>query len=233
MKLPIHREGWPIIAVFLLATAGLWVLWPPLVVPGGLLSLWCIWFFRDPEREAPDDETAILAPADGRLLPIVDAPPPAELEMGPTPLTRLSIFMNIFNVHVNRLPATGKIIAMHYRPGRFFNASFDKASEHNERLSALMELGGGERLAFVQIAGLVARRIRSTLNPGDTARRGARFGIIRFGSRVDVYLPPGAQVAAVAGQRMTAGETVIARLDGRNAPLDDALGAGSEEGKAE
>lgn len=228
MQLPIHREGWPIIAGFLLVTAGLWVLWSPLGAAGGALSLWCIWFFRDPEREPPKEPGAIVAPADGRLLPVTQAPPPAELGMGPAPLTRLSIFMNIFDVHVNRAPAEGKVVATHYRPGRFFNASFDKASVHNERLSALLELEGGERLAVVQIAGLIARRIRSTLDAGATVLRGERFGIIRFGSRVDVFLPPGAQVAARPGQRMRAGETVIARLAGRNAP--EGLGLGAADG---
>ncbi len=228
MQLFIHREGWPLIAAFVAATAALWLLWPPLGMAGVVPSLWCVWFFRDPERRTPEEAGAIVAPADGRVLPVVEAPPPAELGMGAGPLTRISIFMNIFDVHVNRIPADGRILATHYRPGRFFNASFDKASEHNERLSALMELAGGERLAFVQIAGLVARRIRSTLEPGDAVRRGARFGIIRFGSRVDVFLPPGARVSVTAGQRSVAGETVIARLDGKNSPAG--LGPGGEDG---
>ena len=218
MQLPVHREGLPIIAGFLLATAVLWFIWLPLGLLGGISSAWCLWFFRDPDRVPPDTPGAILSPADGRLLPVIAAPPPAELAMGSTPRTRLSIFMNIFDVHVNRIPADGTIVDTHYRPGRFFNASFDKASEHNERLSARMRLEGGEELAFVQIAGLVARRIRSALKPGDTVQRGARFGLIRFGSRVDVYLPAGAEVCVSAGQHMTAGETVIARLGGRNTP---------------
>lgn len=218
MQLPIHREGWPIIAGFVLATVLMWIFWPPLGIAGSVLSLWCIWFFRDPDRVPQDGTGAVLAPADGRVLPLVEALPPEELEMDPEPLTRISIFMNVFNVHVNRVPADGRIVRTHYRPGRFFNASFDKASAHNERLSALMMLEGGERLAFVQIAGLVARRIRSTLKDGQIVRRGARFGIIRFGSRVDVYLPPEAKACVTEGQHVIAGETVIAELPGRNMP---------------
>jgi phosphatidylserine decarboxylase len=218
MQLPVHREGLPIIAGFLLATVLLWFLWAPLGLLGGVLSAWCIWFFRDPDRVPPDTPGAILSPADGRLLPVTVAAPPAELAMGSAPRTRISIFMNIFNVHVNRIPADGTIVDTQYRPGRFFNASFDKASEHNERLCARMRLEGGEELVFVQIAGLVARRIRSTLGKGDRVHRGERFGIIRFGSRLDVYLPDDAEVSVSEGQHMIAGETVIARLGRRNAP---------------
>lgn len=220
MQLPIHKEGWPIIAGFVVATILMAIVWLPLGVLGAALSLWCVWFFRDPDRCPPEGAGTILAPADGRVLPLVQALPPEELEMDPEPLTRISIFMNVFNVHVNRVPANGRIVRTHYRPGRFFNASFDKASAYNERLSALMTLEGGERLAFVQIAGLVARRIRSTLQGGQIVRRGARFGIIRFGSRVDVYLPPEAEARVTEGQHVTAGETVIAQLPGRNAPAD-------------
>jgi phosphatidylserine decarboxylase len=231
MKLPIHREGLPIIAVFVLATVLLWVLWPPLGIAGIVLSLWCVWFFRDPDRFAQPESGAILSPADGRVLPLVEALPPEELEMGSGPLTRISIFMNVFNVHDNRIPADGRIDRTHYRPGRFFNASFDKASEHNERLSAVMTLDGGERLVFVQIAGLVARRIRSTLKDGQVVERGARFGLIRFGSRVDVYLPPGAEACVAAGQHVVAGETVIARLAGHN--RSEAAGLPGDEGGLE
>ncbi|MDH3242645.1 MAG: phosphatidylserine decarboxylase [Alphaproteobacteria bacterium] len=229
MRLPIHREGWPIIGGFVLATVLMWLVWLPLGIAGALLSLWCVWFFRDPNRFPPDGAGTILAPADGRVLPLVEALPPEELEMEAVPLARISIFMNVFNVHVNRVPADGRIVRTHYRPGRFFNASFDKASAHNERLSALMTLEGGERLAFVQIAGLVARRIRSTLKDGQVVRRGERFGIIRFGSRVDIYLPPEAQACVSAGQAVTAGETVVAQLPGRNAP-DGADAAGEDGG---
>jgi phosphatidylserine decarboxylase len=217
---PIHREGLPIVAIFIVAAVILWLIWTPLGLVGMVLTLWCIWFFRDPERVTPDLPGAIISPADGQLLPIVEAPPPEELGMGSVPRQRISIFMNIFNVHVNRIPADGVILETHYRPGRFFNASFDKASIHNERLSVRMKMESGEELAFVQIAGLVARRIRSDLSPGDQVRAGERFGLIRFGSRVDVYLPDGLGPSVMTGQTMTAGETVIAVGDGQSVSVE-------------
>lgn len=216
MRPVIHREGLPIIAAFLVTTAVLWWLWVPLGVAGVLLSLWCIWFFRDPERQPPTQPGVILAPADGRLLAIVKASPPAELDMGDAPRTRISTFMNVFDVHVNRIPADGRITALHYRPGRFFNASFDKASVHNERMSVRMTTASGHDLAFVQIAGLVARRIRTELAVGQAVAAGARFGIIRFGSRVDVYLPDGIEPLVREGEVAVAGETILA-VPGRNA----------------
>lgn len=216
MRPVIHREGLPIIAAFLVTTAVLWWLWVPLGVAGVLLSLWCIWFFRDPERQPPTQPGVILAPADGRLLAIVKASPPAELDMGDAPRTRISTFMNVFDVHVNRIPADGRITALHYRPGRFFNASFDKASVHNERMSVRMTTASGHDLAFVQIAGLVARRIRTELAVGQTVAACARFGIIRFGSRVDVYLPDGIEPLVREGEVAVAGETILA-VPGRNA----------------
>ena len=216
MKSPIHREGIPIIAGFIVVTAVLWLIWAPLGWAGAVLSLWCIWFFRDPERAPSQIAGAILSPADGKLLPIVQAPPPAELGMASTPRPRVSIFMNVFDVHVNRIPADGVILETHYRPGRFFNASFDKASEHNERLSVRMKLETGEELAFVQIAGLIARRIRSELKAGDHVAAGDRFGLIRFGSRLDVYLPMGTEARVAEGAAMVAGETVIAVIDDQN-----------------
>ncbi len=212
----IHREGLPIVVLFVLGAAFLWWLWLPLGIVGVILALWCIWFFRDPERRTPRAAGAIIAPADGRVLPIVKAPPPEELGMGAAPRTRVSIFMNVFNVHVNRIPADGRITAVHYRPGKFFNASFDKASVHNERMSARMTTDGGLDLAFVQIAGLVARRIRSKLAVGDRVEAGARYGLIRFGSRVDVYLPDGVEPRVAEGEITRAGETVLA-MAGDNA----------------
>ena len=229
MRSPIHPEGLPIIAGFIVATGILWVLWSPLGIAGSVLTLWCIWFFRDPERTAPGVAGALLAPADGRLLPLAEAPPPPELDMGEAPRLRVSIFMNIFNVHVNRVPADGQIMATDYRPGRFFNASFDKASAHNERLSARMRLAGGGEIAFVQIAGLVARRIRSELKPGDHVRAGDRFGLIRFGSRVDVYLPIGTEILVSEGQTMRAGETIIAVLTDENPQAPENAGSSEEE----
>jgi len=212
----IHREGLPIIAAFVAVTVVLWWLWAPLGIAGTLLTIWCVWFFRDPERHPPSRPGAILAPADGRVLPIVKAPPPAELGMGDAPRTRISTFMNVFNVHVNRIPADGRITAVHYRPGRFFNASFDKASIHNERMSVRMTAANGHDIAFVQIAGLVARRIRTQLSVGQAVTAGARFGLIRFGSRVDVYFPDDLDPLVEEGEVVVAGETILAE-PGRNA----------------
>ena len=212
----IHREGYPFIAIFaavnllafLLAAWLGWVLLP--------ITIWCIAFFRDPDRKTPDTPGLIICPADGKLLPIVDAVPPPELGMGETARPRLSIFMNVFNVHVNRNPVSGNVVALAYRAGKFFNASFDKASIHNERMSIRLrpegETGDGKDLAVVQIAGLVARRIVCDLAQGEGVRRGARFGIIRFGSRVDVYLPPNTEILVQPGLITRAGETILARF---------------------
>jgi len=216
MKLPpIHREGWLLIAAFAAVTAILFMFAGPPGWLGVVLTAWCVYFFRDPARVTPSREGLIVAPADGVVLPVVDAAPPAELDMGEAPRTRISVFMNVFDVHVNRAPCDGMVIATAYRPGRFINASFDKASEHNERMAARIrpaaagEHGDGD-VAVVQIAGLVARRIKSGLTEGQSVRAGERFGIIRFGSRVDVYLPSGFTPLVIAGQRSIAGETVLA-----------------------
>lgn len=177
-----------------------------------MASLWCAYFFRDPERLAPDIPGVLLAPADGVVLPLVKVTPPVELEMGEGPLYRISIFMNVFNVHVNRVPASGRIVKLTYVPGKFINASFDKASEFNERQLVSMECEGGGKVGFVQIAGLVARRIVCHLKEGQEVTAGERFGLIRFGSRVDVYLTGAFEPAVEKGQKTTAGETVLARL---------------------
>ena len=216
MNLPIHREGWLFIALFAAINilAFLFSVWLGMILLP--LTIWCVAFFRDPERITPDEPGLIICPADGRLLPLVDAVPPLELGLGQRARPRLSIFMNVFNVHVNRNPISGTVIAKAYRPGKFFNASFDKASVHNERMSLRVRPEGddGTRdLAVVQIAGLVARRIVCDLVQGQGVRRGARFGIIRFGSRVDVYLPPATTVLAQEGQFVRAGETILARFD--------------------
>jgi phosphatidylserine decarboxylase len=209
----IHRDGWPFIALAVALNALLFTLagwFGLLLLP---VTLWCIAFFRDPERRTPEGADLVVSPADGVLLPIVNMAPPAELGMGSELRTRLSIFMNVFNVHVNRVPADGTVRALAYRPGRFFNASFDKASEHNERMSVRLGLVNGQEIAVVQIAGLVARRIRCDLREGENVHRAARFGIIRFGSRLDVYLPADAVVKVRAGQTMKAGETILATLE--------------------
>ena len=213
MRIPIHPQGWPFIVPAVLVNAILvaafgW--WGLIALP---VTLWVISFFRDPERQTPSGPGLIISPADGILLPVVEAPPPPELDMGPEPRTRLSIFMTFFHVHVNRAPESGTVQALAYRPGKFFNASFDKASEHNERMAIRLKLADGRDLVVVQIAGLVARRIFCALSRGQSVCRGERFGLIRFGSRVDVYLPPGAKVRAEPGKGVKAGETVLAELN--------------------
>ncbi len=210
---PIHRDGWPFIAVFaaIALLLGMAVV-EPLGWLGALATAWCVFFFRDPERVTPARGDLVVSPADGLVQMIQPAVPPAELGMAPGPRTRVSIFLNVFDVHVNRVPADGVAIRLAYRPGKFFNAALEKASELNERQSVRLTTPGGRELAFVQIAGLVARRIRCDLREGQAVRAGERFGLIRFGSRVDVYLPQGAAPLVAIGQRMVAGETVIADL---------------------
>lgn len=209
---PINRAGWPFVALFAVVAAGLWWLWMPLGLAGVVLTLWCVYFFRDPPRVTPVRAGLVISPADGRVLPVVKAAPPPELELGDAPLTRISIFMNVFDVHVNRAPADGTIRKVAYHPGKFFNAALDKASEDNERMSIAMEAADGRTLAFVQIAGLVARRIKCWAEDGQSVVAGERYGLIRFGSRVDVYLPDGVEPLAIAGQRALAGETVLADM---------------------
>ncbi len=212
---PIHRAGWRFIASLVVVTAFLFMMVGALGWIGVVVTAWCVYFFRDPDRVTPLGEGLIVSPADGVVLPIVSAAPPAELDMGAEPRTRISIFMNIFNVHVNRAPCDGTVTAKAYRPGRFVNASLDKASEDNERMAVRIHAPGSDGMepvdvALVQIAGLVARRIRCHLTEGQDVRAGERIGIIRFGSRVDVYLPPGCNPLVVAGQQSVAGETVLA-----------------------
>ena len=223
MRVPIHREGWIFIALFAGVNALFYWLSPFAGLAFAPLTIWCIAFFRDPERAAPPGELLIVSPADGKLLPIIEAVPPPELGLGTAPRRRLSIFMNVFNVHVNRMPVSGTVVALAYRPGRFINASFDKASEHNERMSARVRPVGGTDpdadMVVVQIAGLVARRIVCDIKQGDMVQRGARYGMIRFGSRLDVYLPPDAKIVIKDGSVTRAGETVLAELQGQAALL--------------
>jgi phosphatidylserine decarboxylase len=213
LRLYIHREGWRYIAIAVVLNLAFLLVSNWLALAFLPITIWCIAFFRDPDRTPPSDAGIIVSPADGRLLPIVTATPPAELGMGGTPLTRLSIFMNVFDVHVNRIPCDGTVETMSYRPGKFINASFDKASEDNERMSIRLKTAFGT-VALVQIAGLVARRIKCDLADGQEVHRAARFGIIRFGSRVDLYLPAGIEISARSGDRVTAGETPLARFRG-------------------
>jgi phosphatidylserine decarboxylase len=209
---PIHRAGWPFIAVFAVATLILGLIWAPLFFVGGLLTVWCVFFFRDPDRVTPTRPGLVVSPADGVVQMVTDAVPPPELEMGPEPLTRISVFMNVFNCHVNRSPVDGTVVKLAYRPGKFVNASLDKASEDNERQSMRIRIPDGREFACVQIAGLVARRILCDLTLEQAVRAGERIGMIRFGSRVDIYLPEGVAPMAIPGQTAVAGETVLADL---------------------
>ena len=209
---PMHPEGYRFLAVFALVTLVLFVVWEPLGWLGVGLTVWCYYFFRDPRRAVPKGEGLIVSPADGVVSLIEPAVPPAELGMEPVALTRVSVFMSVFNCHVNRAPVAGRVLSVTYRSGKFFNASLDKASEHNERNGLCLELADGRRLAVVQIAGLVARRILCWTKEGQSLRTGERFGLIRFGSRLDVYLPTRVAPLVAVGQTMVAGETVIADL---------------------
>jgi phosphatidylserine decarboxylase len=210
---PIHREGFPFVGGLALVSLISFFLWSPLGWVGTVATLWCAYFFRDPKRVTPVREGIVVAPADGRVSQIANAVPPAELGLGPRTMPRVSIFMSVFNCHVNRSPVTGRIEKIAYRRGAFLSADLDKASEDNERNSFLIA-SGGRRLAVVQIAGLVARRIVCFAREGATVGAGERIGLIRFGSRVDVYLPEGTRPLVAEGQTAIAGETVIADLRG-------------------
>jgi len=200
----IAREGYPFIGIgAVLTLACLLAGWGTLGVLLLAVTAWVVWFFRNPPRLVPPGEGLVLCPADGRVVDVR-----GEGEDGP----RVCVFMNVFNVHVNRLPVAGRVEAVEYTPGTFVNASLDKASEHNERNRVTMVTPRGQTVAFVQIAGLVARRIACWVTPGAVGQAGDIFGLIRFGSRVDVHVPPGTEIWVVAGQRVTAGETILGRL---------------------
>lgn len=209
---PINSAGWPFIAMFAGLTVMLGLIAKPLGWIGVILTLFCVYFFRDPDRVTPIRQGLIISPADGVVQFIDREAPPPELEMGAAPRPRVCIFMNVFNVHVNRVPCDGEILKLAYVPGKFFNASLDKASKFNERQGVRMKTSEGHEIAFVQIAGLIARRIVCRLKEGQKVRAGERFGLIRFGSRLDVYLPDDTKPLALAGQQTVAGETVIADI---------------------
>jgi phosphatidylserine decarboxylase len=215
---PIHKDGWLFIAIFAGISLLLGLIYSPLGWMGAVLTLWCIFFFRDPDRVVPIREGLIVSPADGVVSSILQVKAPAELNLGEEEWKRVSIFLNVFNVHVNRVPIEGKIIKGVYHHGKFFNATLDKASEDNERNSLVVETQGKRKIAFVQIAGLIARRIRCDVREGDTVKTGQRYGIIRFGSRMDIYLPLDVAPLVILGQKMIGGETVIADLKGTEAP---------------
>ncbi|WP_282181159.1 phosphatidylserine decarboxylase [Aliiroseovarius marinus] len=210
---PMHPEGIKFVAIFAVITVVLFLFSNLLGWIGVGLTIWCYYFFRDPERVPPTREGLIVSPADGVVSLIEKAVPPQELGMPDEPLTRVSVFMSVFNCHVNRTPIEGEITAIAYRPGKFFNASLDKASADNERNSLRIRMTNGQDLAVVQIAGLVARRIVCFVKPGDMMQTAERFGLIRFGSRLDVYLPDGVVPLVSIGQTMIAGETVLAELN--------------------
>ncbi|MDE1897260.1 MAG: phosphatidylserine decarboxylase [Rhodospirillales bacterium] len=209
---PPHKAGYPfIIGGIVVAVIGL-VLWYPLTWLGLLFTLFCLYFFRDPERVLPPRADVFVAPADGLVVSIEQAIPPAELGLAPEPRTRVAIFLSVLDVHVNRAPISGTVQKIAYHPGLFLSAGEDKASDDNERNSMLLRTLGGQDVVVVQIAGLIARRILCEVAEGQMLLAGQRFGIIRFGSRTDLYLPPGCVPLVAVGQRMIGGETVIAEL---------------------
>jgi phosphatidylserine decarboxylase len=215
---PMHKEGLKFVGIFAAITLVLFWISNVLGWVGVVLTIWCYYFFRDPVRSVPTRDGLIVSPADGIVSLIEMAVPPEELGVGSKPLLRVSVFMNVFNCHINRAPIGGVSKALAYRPGTFLNASLDKASSDNERSSICIELTDGRQIIAVQIAGLVARRILGFVENGQTLRTGERFGLIRFGSRVDVYLPDGVNPLVALGQTMVAGETVLADLTSKDVP---------------
>jgi len=209
---PLHPEGPGFVGIFALAALVLWWIWTPLGLAGLGATVWCFYFFRDPDRITPTRDGLIISPADGIVQMIAPATPPPELEMGAAPLMRVSVFMSVFDCHVNRAPVAGTIVREEYTPGKFLNATLDKASEDNERQSIRLKTNDGKEFAVVQIAGLVARRIRCDVRKDQNVVAGQRIGLIRFGSRVDVYLPAGVNPLVALGQKAVAGETVLADM---------------------
>jgi phosphatidylserine decarboxylase len=212
---PIHRAGWPFIFLFAIVTVLLSLFSSVLGFAGLALTGWCIYFFRNPYRVTPLGKDLIISPGDGMITKIEKAVPPKEMKWSTKPRTRISIFLNVFDVHVNRIPVDGVITAIQYHPGKFFNASLDKASEFNERNSLLIQTPSGQEVLVVQIAGLIGRRILCDVTAGQDVKAGQTFGMIRFGSRVDLYLPEGVHPQVVEGQRMIGGETIMGTLDSK------------------
>ncbi|MCQ2004750.1 phosphatidylserine decarboxylase [Rhizobium sp. NRK18] len=215
---PVHKEGYPFVAAFFVASLVLGWLFKPLFWIGLILTLWCAYFFRDPERMTPQDDDLVISPADGRVSSIQKMVPPAELGLGSDEMLRISVFMNVFNCHVNRMPMRGRITHITYTEGSFLNAELDKASQENERNGVVVETSHGD-IGVVQIAGLVARRIVCWVHPDEPIEAGERFGLIRFGSRLDVFLPAGAQPRVSLGQTAIAGETVLAEFGALKGPV--------------
>jgi phosphatidylserine decarboxylase len=213
---PINRDGYLFIGIFAVASVILGMLAAPLGWIGWIATLWCVYFFRDPARVTPMRDGLIVSPADGRVCMIERV---KILDLGEGEFTRISIFLNIFDVHINRIPANGQIVDLHYHHGKFLNASLDKASAENERQVVKLKMTDGREIVFVQIAGLVARRIVCHLTGGQQVAAGERFGLIRFGSRMDVYLPQGVEPKVIVGQRAVGGETVLADCHSTDAAL--------------
>ena len=220
---PIHPAGWPFIFLFVLVSAAISYLWTLFVLPGILLSLWCVYFFRNPKRTTPITDYLVVSPADGRILSTDIVPVPEDLDLPVGEWRRISIFMNVFDVHVNRSPVAGKVVATAYHKGAFLNASLDKASEQNERQNMVVEMASGHKIGVVQIAGLVARRILLEASVGDHLNVGQQYGIIRFGSRVDVWLPAATPVNVLVGQTAVAGESILADLSGKMQEITDGV----------
>ncbi len=215
---PVHKEGYPFVLGAAAVTLALFFFgfntigWIALII-----TVWCAYFFRDPERVTPSRKNLVISPADGRISAIASVVPPPELDLAREPHTRISVFMNVFDVHVNRAPCEARIARLAYVPGAFLNAELDKASDDNERQALTLTLDNGVQIGVVQIAGLVARRIVKFVGEGERVTAGQRFGLIRFGSRVDVYLPQSVAPLVIVGQRALAGETVLADLDSTEA----------------
>jgi len=214
---PVHPDGHKFIAIFAIISLLLYWFWTPLGLLGFALTAWCIYFFRDPARVTPLREGLVVAPADGKVSAVEKVMPPQELDLGSEPRTRISIFLSVFDVHIIRSPVAGRIVRSLYVPGLFLNADLDKASEENERQCLILETPDEVRFGVVLIAGLVARRIVTFVNEGHSLGVGERLGLIRFGSRVDLYLPPGREALVAVGQRAIGGETVLADLKSHEA----------------
>ena len=212
LHLYIHPEGWKFSSIFFVTSTALYFVWQPIAWIGYALTFFVIWFFRDPERNAPQDPNLIISSADGKVCLIDEAYPPEELEMDTQKMKRICVFMNVFNVHVNRSPIPGKAELIVYKKGQFLNASLDKASDKNERSSLVIKPDGGAKIIVVQIAGLIARRILCYKDKGDEVKAGERYGFIKFGSRVDLYLPTNASIKVNLGQTVKNTETIIAEI---------------------
>lgn len=217
--MPIDKDGWIFIAIFAGISFLLGFVADGLGYAGAILTGWCVYFFRDPPRQVPQRDGLLVSPADGTVTAISKVQAPAELDLGTGEFTRVSIFLSVFNVHVNRVPVGGEVIKSIYHPGKFFNATLDKASEHNERQSLVVKTQEGHKIGFTQIAGLIARRIRCDVREGDKVLTGQKFGLIRFGSRMDVYLPKGIAPLVTIGQTTIGGETIVADFKTKDEPM--------------